>query len=139
MHQLQFVRLLIMNQNARVQMDLLVHHLQIVKGVSNSFRLSFQTSFGTMILYDKYILSNGMTIKLHDFFQPQDQNVQLTQSVPITLHAYKRNVKTHVTPTHVVETLNVEPKTIVLSVSVFQDILEIHTVFVKNVRTHFAS
>ena len=80
-----------------------------------------------------------MTIKLHDFFQLQDLNAQLTQSVPITLHAYKRNAKIHVTPTHVVETLNVEPKTIVLSVSVFQDILEIHIVFVKNVRTHFAS
>ena len=61
-HQLQFVRLLIMNQNARVLMDLLVHHLQIVKGVSNSFRLSLQTSFGTK-LFDQSILFNGMTIK----------------------------------------------------------------------------
>ena len=78
-----------------------------------------------------------MTIKLHDFFQPPDQNAQLTQSVPTTLHVYKRNVKTHVTPILVAEMLNVEPKIIVPFVSAFLDTLETLTVFVKNVRTHF--
>ena len=46
----------------------------------------------------------------------------------------KRNVKIHVIQTLVVKMLNAKPKIIGPFVFAFQDILEIHIHFVKNVR-----
>ena len=71
-------------------------------------------------------------------FQHHDLNARLTMNALPTLHVYKKNVKTLVTPTLVVGMLNVEPKITELFVSVFLDTLGTHTVFVKNVRQHFA-
>ena len=71
-------------------------------------------------------------------FQHLDLNARQIMNARHTLHVYKKNVKTLVTPTLVVGMLNVEPKITEPFVSAFLDTLGTHTVFVKNVRQHFA-
>ena len=71
-------------------------------------------------------------------FQHLNLNARPILNVLITLHVYKKNVKTLVTPTLVVGMLNVEPKITEPFVSAFPDTLGTHTVFVKNVRQDFA-
>ena len=73
-------------------------------------------------------------LSLHDYFQHQNRNARLIRTVLTTLHVYKRNVKIHVIQTLAVKMPNVKPKTIGPFVFAFQDILEIHIHFVKNVR-----
>ena len=67
-------------------------------------------------------------------FQLPDLNAQLIANVQITLHAYKKNVKTLVTLIHVAEMQNVRQKIIELFASVFMDMLETLIHYVKNVR-----
>ena len=67
-------------------------------------------------------------------FQLQDLNAQLILNAQITLHAYKKNVKTLVILIHVVEMQNVRQKIIEQFVFVFMDMLEILTPYVKSVR-----
>jgi hypothetical protein len=61
-------------------------------------------------------------------------NARLILNVHITLHVYKKNVKTLVILIRVVEMQNVRQKIIEQFVFVFMDMLEIRTLSVKNVR-----
>ena len=67
-------------------------------------------------------------------FQHLDLNVQLILNAQITLHVYKKSVKTLVTRTRVVEMPNARLKTIEQFVFVFMAMSEILTHYVKNVR-----
>ena len=66
-------------------------------------------------------------------FQHLDLNAQLILNAQITLHVYKKSVKTLVTRTRVVEMPNARLKTIEQFVFVFMAMSEILTHYVKNV------
>ena len=81
----------------------------------------------TIFYIEKNVKGKCMT------FQLQDLNAQLIQNAPITLHAYKKSVKTLAILTRVVEMQNVRQKIIEQFVFVFMDMLEILTPCVKSV------
>ena len=66
-------------------------------------------------------------------FQHLDLNAQPILNAQITLHVYKKSVKTLVTRTRVVEMPNARLKTIEQFVFVFMAMSEILTHYVKNV------
>ena len=68
------------------------------------------------------------------YFQLPALSVQLIQNVQIILHASEKNAKTHVLLAPVALMLNVKRNDIVLYAIVNQDMKEILTEFVKNVR-----
>ena len=67
-------------------------------------------------------------------FQHQNLNARPIQNALITLHVYKKSVKIHVILILVVEMQNARQKIIEQYVFVSMDMLEIHTLSVKNVR-----
>ena len=69
-----------------------------------------------------------------NFFQHQNLNARPILNALITLHAYKKSVKIHVILILVVEMQNARQKIIEQYVFVSMDMLEIHTLSVKNVR-----
>ena len=68
-------------------------------------------------------------------FQHLDLNAQPILNVQITLHVYRKNVKTLVTLIRAVEMPNARLKIIAQYVFVFMAMLEILTLYVKSVST----